>query len=378
MKRLVQLASLFLLLVCSLPALAEDQITYTSQPDELVVFLNDIAYVRDTLRVPGDAETWITLPPQVYQDTLIVRQDDQRVPEYRIHHTEGETSLVIGATGSADLHAITLEYLTAGASWKPLYDMSFSEQETASVDLHFFAELQNHAFTLDGVDVKLIAGYVGTRGQVDTASTLTMNQYIAGYQDDPSATLAQGAVTIQYIYPLAEPVSAEPGDALYTQLLSATLPARRLLLWNAQTDQQVTVIYKVENRSEVPLSEGIVRSYQDGLFVSSDPIEFTPIGSEGSVTVGGLRDVRVNSSRTISYDGEQAYDRDTLHAITLTMRNFSESPVAIEVVDSYPPDSGEFEFSVQPEFELGNLLRWQVTLPPDETVEIEYSYRAGS
>lgn len=378
MKKLVVPMLALLLLFVVVSAHAEDQVTYISQPDSMVVFLNDIAYVRDSLRVPGDTEARIVLPAQVYQDTLIVRQGDTRVPEYRISRASGEIVLVIGAAEDSELRNITLEYLTAGASWKPSYDMTFSEGETDSVDFYFFAEMQNSVFELDGVDVRLVAGYVGTAGQIGADSTVTMNQYIAGYQEESSAALAQGAVTIQYIYPLGDAVSAEPNQVLYKQLLGATLPARRLLLWNATTDQQVAVIYKVENTSNVPLTEGIVRSYQGGLFVGSDFIEFTPLGSEGSITVGGLQDVRVNRAETITYDDQRGYDRDTLHAVTLTMRSFSQNPVSIEVVDTYPPDGGEFEFSAQPEFDVGNLLRWQVTLPPDETVEISYSYRASS
>lgn len=378
MKKSVLLTLSVLLCLFALPAAADDEINYISQPDEMVVFLNDIAYVRDTLRIPGDAEARIVLPAQVYQDTLIVRQSETRVPQYRISSASGSIVLVIGASENADLRSITLEYLTAGTSWKPSYDMSFSEGETESVDFHFFAELQNYAFALDGVNVRLAAGYVSVSQQIGAVPQVTMNQYIAGYQDGSSAALAEGAVTLQYLYPLENPVFAEPGETLYTQLLGATLPARRLLLWNASTDQQVAVIYKVENTSDVPLSEGIVRSYEDGLFVGSDFIEFTPLGAEGSVTVGGLQDVRVNRADTVIYNDQAAYERSTQHTVTLTMRNFSANPVEIEVVDVYPPGGVEFEFSAQPEFEAGNLLRWQVTIPVDETVEITYSYRASS
>lgn len=359
------------------PAAAEDQINYISQPDALVVFLNNIAYVRDDLRIPGDAEARVVLPVQLYQDTLIVREGEARVTNYRISRAGGNVVLVIGAAAASDLRAITLEYLTGGLSWKPTYDMTFSDAAD-SVDFHFFAEVQNDIFSLDGVAVMLAAGSVSTTQQIDDISLITANQYLAGYESNASAGLGQGAVTIQYVYPLDGGISAEPGDMLYTQLLGASLPARRLLLWNASIDRQISVIYKVENASDVPLAEGIVRSYQDGLFVGSDFIEFTPVGSEGSVTVGGVQDVRVNRAETVTYHSEWQSEADTLHTVTLTLDSFSAEPVALEVVDVYPPTSGTFEFSETPAFEPGNLLRWQVTIPPTETVEITYSYRAAS
>lgn len=361
----------------AIPVAAADQINYISQPDSLVVFLNNIAYVRDDLRIPGEAEARIALPAQLYQDTLIVREGETRVTDYRISRASGSIVLVVGAAAGSDLREITLEYLTAGLSWKPTYDMTFGHA-TDSVDFHFFAEVQNDAFSLDGVDVTLAAGRVSTSQQIDDISRVTANQYLAGYDTSGSAGLGQGAVTIQYIYPLEGEVSAEPGEMLYTQLLGETLPARRLLLWNAAIDNQISVIYKVENTSDVPLAEGIVRSYQDGLFVGSDFIEFTPIGSEGSVTVGGVQDVRVNRAETVEYHSEWNSDEDTLHKVTLTLDSFSPEAIALEVVDMYPPTSSSFEFSEQPAFEAGNLLRWQVTIPPTETVEISYSYRASS
>ena len=82
------------------------------------------------------------------------------------------------------------------------------------------------------------------------------------------------------------------------QLVGQELPARRLHVWNAQTDQQVTVIYKVKNESDQPFSEGVVRNYQNGLFIGSDFIELTPLGGEGSVTIGHLQDVRVKREQT--------------------------------------------------------------------------------
>ena len=50
------------------------------------------------------------------------------------------------------------------------------------------------------------------------------------------------------------------------------------------------MIHKVRNTTDLPLAEGIVRVYQDDLFQGSDFIETTPVGSEGSVTIGSLPD----------------------------------------------------------------------------------------
>ncbi|MBK8027483.1 MAG: DUF4139 domain-containing protein [Chloroflexi bacterium] len=377
MKTLILVTLALSALLAAVPASA-DEIRYVSQPDELVVFLNDVAYVRDTLRIPGDAEARIVLPPEVFSDTLLVHDGEGRLGQYRVNRAGGDTLLLIAPDGTTDLRSITLEYLTAGIRWKPVYDMTFTEDVETGVDFNFFAELQVDSLSLEDVEVTLAAGNVSTTHLIDDISTVTMNQYIAGYRESDTASLTQGAVTIQYIYPLSEAVTAEPAETLYTQLFGGALPARRLLLWNARDDQQISVIYKVENGSNVPLAEGTVRSYQDDLFVGSDFIEFTPIGSEGSVTVGGVQDVRVNRAETITYRQELMFNQDTLHEVTLTLTSFSDEDLAVEVVDFYMPSALDFTYSTEPAFEPGNQLRWNLTLPAGETVEITYSYSSDS
>ncbi len=365
-----------LLGLLTLPVAAEEQFTYISQPEEVVIFLNDIAFVRDTLKLTGDSDAQIVLPDRVYQDTLIVRENGERVPAYSVdYNRDGQFVLHILQPQATDIREITLEYLTSGLSWKPNYDMGLTGSQAESVQFVFYAQIQNNTFALDGVKVTLAAGRVDTSRQLDAVSTVTANQYIAGYEEmNTEASLAAGAVTIQYLYELGD-LDSNPGDTLYIKVLDEILPARQVLLWNAQRDKQVTVIYKVRNESTLALAEGTVRSYQDGLFIGSDFIEFTPIGSEGSVTVGGLQDVRVNRTETRTYlDGAPA-DADMQHEITLTMSNFTDSPVEMEVVDGWPPSASRFAFSHEPGGKDNNLFRWSLTIPAGETQTITYEYR---
>jgi uncharacterized protein DUF4139 len=375
MKKLLVMA-LYLFVTFPLHA-ADQQINYVSQPDQLTVFLNNIAFARDTLSVPGGSDVRIVLPAQIFQDTLIVRENGERVSFYRISSSENQLILEFQSTGIG-LTNIALEYLTAGISWTPIYDMAFSEDSADSVTLDFYAQIQNDVFSLDYVHVTLAAGRVDTSQQVDALSNISANQYIAGYQNAPAtANLATGAVTIQHVYRVGG-ITGEPGETLYVRLMEGTLAARRLLLWNASADQQASVIYKVRNQSDVPLSEGIVRSYQDGLFVGSDMVEFTPIGSEGSITVGHVQDLRVNRADSTTYQDRPSTDADMLHEVTLTLSSFSQAPINLDVVDSYPDRSTDFTFSQEPQREAGNLLRWTLTVAPGDTLTITYQYYAPS
>ncbi len=181
-----------------------------------------------------------------------------------------------------------------------------------------------------------------------------------------------GAASIQYIYDIGA-VTAKTGETVYLNQFESALPARRTLIWNAETDQQASVIYKVRNDSKVPMPEGIVRSYQNGYFIGSDFVEVTPVGSEGSITVGHLQDVRVKRSESQTAITGVFYSIQ--HKVELSLTNFSAQTMTIDVVDRQNAYAEELTFSSEPTRETGNLLRWVATIEPGKTVTFTYEYK---
>jgi hypothetical protein len=375
MKRI---ATILLMLVIAMlvgqPAFAQDQINYNSQPDELVVFFNNIAYARDVLTLPGGVDVRVVLPQQVYADTLVLREDGERVPSYRLDQSSGQIAVQWTSQSTNELREVTVEYLLSGVGWSPKYDLWLGDVAAESAGLDFFAEIRNPVLRLDGVTMKLVAGQVNLSQPLGDLGEASLNQTLAGYSGaDQSSVSFTGTATIQHVYEIGS-LDAAPGETIYTQLESGTMPLRRLHLWNAPGGNQVTVIYKVRNDSELPFAPGIVRNYQYGLFVGSDPMELTPIGSEGSVTLGSLQNMRVNRSETTrALDGPS--DRDDLHQIVLSLENFGDEAVEIEVVDRFPASALDFEFSQAAQEEGDNVLRWVVTVEAGGTTEISYSYK---
>lgn len=352
----------------------DDQISYTSQPDRLAVFLNDVAYARDHVTLPGGVDVRIVLPAGVFADTLILRENGERVGAYRLDYQTGQPALEWRSASESELREITLEYLLGGVSWRPTYDMWLGADEDETVDLDFFAEITDGSLSMQGVDMQLVAGYVDLSSPLAPMAELSANQRLAGYEDGSTGggVNSTGQVDIQHVYDIGS-ITAEPGDTVYAQLVGGTMPARRVHLWNAQTDDQVTVIYKVTNASDQPFAEGVVRSYQDGLFIGSDMIELTPLDSEGSVTVGHLQDVRVKreESRTAIAEGRFDYRGD----VELTISNFTPTTVHMEVVDYRYPEAEELQASLTPQEEAGNILRWQISVEPDDEMVITYSFK---
>ncbi len=355
-------------------AQADDQISYTSQPDHLAVFLNNVAYARDAVTLPGGVDVRLVLPAGVYADTLVLRENGERVGAYRLDYQTGQPAIEWRSASDSELREVTLEYLLGGVSWRPTYDMWVGADEDETVDLDFFAEIADSSLPLEDVETQLVAGYVDLTTPIAPMAELSANQRLAGYEDsdDGGSAMPSGQVDIQHVYDIGN-VTAEPGETVYAQLVGDTMPARRLHLWNAQTDDQVTVIYKVTNDSDQPLAEGVVRTYQDGLFIGSDFIELTPVSSEGSITVGHLQDVRVKreESRTAIAEGRFDYRGD----VELTISNFTPTTVHMEVVDVRYPEAEELEASLAPQEEAGNLLRWPISVEPGDEMVITYSFK---
>jgi len=350
----------------------DERISYTSQPDHLAVFLNDIAYAQDAVQLPGGLDVRVILPDSVLPDTVILREDGERVPEYRVDRSMVPIALEWQSSADSPLRDVTLDYLLGGVGWRPTYDLAIGADTDPTVGFDYVAQIVDGSLHLEDVETRLVAGYVNLSGPIAPMAELSANQALVGYSDTvaplPTTT---GQVDIQHVYDIGA-VTAEPGDTVFRQLVSDTLPARRVHLWNAPTDAQVTVIYKVENTSDQPFADGIVRAYQGGLFIGSDPIELTPVGSEGSVTVGHLQDVRVQreSTRSAISAGRFDYRED----VRLTIENFMPDTVHIEVVDYRPPEAELLQASMTPQEEPGNVMRWEIAVEPDSEVVIDYHY----
>jgi hypothetical protein len=367
-------------------------ISYASLPDEAALYLNDMVFVRDSVTLPNEAVR-VLLPPGTYANTLILTENGERVQHYRItpqssdvyysqaafrydtpsYSGGGTAYIVTWESNATDTREIKLEYLMSGASWTPTYDMRIVDDET--VQLAFFAEIHATSLVLDEATVYLVAGRVDLSQQVDQVGMVTMNQYAVGYEAGAVElpALGVGSVNLQHIYSVGQ-VSAEPGDIVYVNLVDEAFSARRLVVWNASTNQETDVIYKVLNSSETPLAEGIVRTYQENLFVGSDFIETTPPGSEGSVTVGSLPDVRVRRAASEEYHGEERNDYYQ-HSVELQIENFGEEALNLIVLDRWEENAWQFEYSLEPVRQQDNLLRWEVSIPAGGQLTITYQYR---
>ena len=104
-------------------AAVDDAISYTSAPDRVAVFLNNVAYARDEVGLPGGVDVKIVLPQTVYPDTLVLRENGERVSNYRLNWSTGQPTIKWQSATDSELRDISMEYLLGGVSWRPTYDM---------------------------------------------------------------------------------------------------------------------------------------------------------------------------------------------------------------------------------------------------------------
>lgn len=363
-----------LLLPAGMQAQAQEIVQVASQPDEVGIFYNNIAAVRDTMRLPTGGRLQIALPDGIYPETLIVRENNLRVMDYRLIQ-EGRLLLEWDSPISSVSREVTLQYLMSGLGWTPKYDMFITGQNAETVDFDFFAEIHNSSLTADAVKVSLIAGSVGLGDMYaadSRAAAPSMNQSIAGYAAVDEQPVLTGSTTIQYIYEVGT-MALTPTGTRYIGLLSTPLAVRKINLWNANYNSQVYSIYKVKNDSTLPFANGLARSYQDNMFLGTDGLELTPIGSEGSITVGTLQNVRVKRSENRTSINSLFYNYEV--EVNLELNNYSDDEITIEVVDYYPSGGYDYVFSAEPETQGDNLYRWTVTIPAGETVNLTYTYK---
>lgn len=371
LMRLVLLAAMLVSVAGALPtARAQDGvIVYDSTPDAVALYLGDMAYVRDLLTIPAGVTARIALPPTALRDSLVLTADGSRVPNYRLSMSDtGQTVVTVETLASGGPVEFAVAYLASGAGWSPRYDMVVLNPE--NVALGFAAEIHNHALNLEDVDLRLVAGMAGADPNYRPDMTVTQMNVLYNEPEQPMS--AGGPVNINHVYPVGTQ-SILPGETLVWTLLDDELSARRLIVWDARFGQRTDVIYKVRNSSETPFVEGSVQTYEDGLFVGQDAIEWTPPGSEGSVTIGGLSSIRVRRTESVEQVGTFNNDRYR-HDVILAISNHAEEDITLTVLDEWNRSGENFEFSDEPTRQGNNVLRWEPTIPAGETIEITYTF----
>lgn len=371
----------------------EGIITLESRPDVAALYLGDTAYLYDELTLPAGMAVHIVLPATTMRDSLIIQENGERLSTYRLIGGGQSSAPPVSVYNSAVLtpeiagsdplivtwdppagdetRTVVLQYLATGAGWEPLYDMTIlSESGGTSVTMFGFdARITNRSLLLDDANLRLVAGMPGADS--DYHPDMTLTQVNVGYFEPPTGT-AGSPVEINHVYEVGA-LHVPTGSVLRHNLLYQELAARRLLVWDARFGQRTDVIYKLQNTTGMPFVAGDVHAYQDGLYVGQDAIEWTPAGSEGSITVAGLSTIRARRTESVEDIGS-FNDSRYRHDIELSITNHGGESVDLVVLDEWNRSGQAFTFSEEPQRQGNNVLRWEVTIPAGESLDITYTF----
>ena len=388
----------FLLFTGRVLAEEEKSPTYESKPDELVIYEGNVSLAVDTFKVFPNKNIRVRLPQGVMARTIEIIDGGEKVINFHLFFSP-QTAITghIGAGEQPKIQATILEwdsqtseardvrirYLIRGIRWIPSYTMNIFDD--TKIRWTHCVGISNRVLPLTDVKIKLVSGMVGSiqeqRGRY--AHNTTISQRAIGVFDSlesagrsgsaapPSMSAAR--INAYYTYELA-PIGSFKEGMNYIMLSDKELETKKEYVWKTTEGEKVDVVYIVRNDSEQPFGAGIVDTYQNGIYMGSDMIEWTPPGSKGHVTIGGAVDLRVEKTIDITNDPDRNNRNEFHHQIELKIENYSKKDVAMKIIDRKYPNIVDVAFNLKPREEKAQTYLWEVQLSAGESKIIEYDF----
>jgi len=289
--------------------------------------------------------------------------------------------------GSQD---VELSYLSGGLSWRADYVAELSADET-KLDLAGWVTLTNQSGSrYENAKLQLVAGDVN-RVQENFEPEVAMKSVRT--MAAPQQEMVQENLFEYHLYTLAHPTTLLDNQTKQVALLSASsVPVKKEYLlagqnWYYQstvndlgTKQKIAVMVEFENKGGelgVPLPKGVVRVYKkdskgNALFVGEDNVDHTAKNETVRLKLGDAFDVTALHKQTSFH---QIKNEATESAYRIEIKNAKDVPVTVKVVE---PIYGDWKIiSSTHTYAKGdaNSAVWQVKVPAEGNVVLEYSVR---
>lgn len=301
-------------------------------------------------------------------------------------------SVLLEAAGGRQ--AVELSYLTGGLAWKADYVANLSA-DGKSLDLNGWVTLTNRSGAgFDDATLQLVAGTVNRVRQADMR-VMAMPAPAAARAKAAEAT--QEALMDYHLYSFERPTSIADNQTKQLALLSAgAVSVRReyLLAGNeyyyrdrqAQAYGQIgqklkpAVFLEFENKGGQlgkPLPAGIVRVYAKdskgaAQFVGEDRIEHTAKNEKLKLRLGEAFDITAERRQT-GY--RRIADNQTESSWRIELRNAKDEAVTVRVQEPMPGDWEMVSESQKHGKESARVASWNVAVPADGKVVLEYAVR---
>ncbi|WP_456374740.1 DUF4139 domain-containing protein [Thiolapillus sp.] len=316
-----------------------------------------------------------------------------RIPENLRDRPTLVTHLNTQKSGKRELE---LTYLSGGLSWKADYVVNLSEDDR-SLDLAGWVTLTNKSGTsYPNAHLQLVAGDVN---QVrDNMRHMRKSAGMAVAEATP-APMAEESLFEYHLYTLNRPTSIADNQTKQVALLNASgVPAHKELVIQGQdyyyrnrydslgSKLKASAWLIFENREKsglgMPLPKGIVRVYKEdskgnAQFVGEDRIDHTPKNEQLRLKLGESFDVTANRKQTayrkVNFGHPYRYAAEASFRIEL--KNAKSSPTTVSVQEPIPGDWEMLHESRKHRKLSSNLVEWQVEIPAEGNVILEYQVR---
>lgn len=293
---------------------------------------------------------------------------------------------------SRNPHRLQVSYLTENLQWRADYVLLLNDTDTEG-DLSGWVTLDNRSGApYRNAKLKLVAG------TVHRASPAPEERQLLGKaMARPEAEGFKEESFFEYhIYDLERSTTIKDRQTKQIRLLQASGVGvqKELCVYASQrafthrlqgrpTKTPVTVYVTFRNKETnqlgIPLPAGIVRLYkQDSCgsqqFIGEDRIEHTPKNETIRLKTGEAFDV---ISERLQTDYRQVTQGVYETAWEIQLRNHKESPVRITVVEPLARNWKVLEHSHPYEKSDAFTIRFEVDVPPSESVTVRYRVRIG-
>ncbi|WP_128543932.1 DUF4139 domain-containing protein [Larkinella soli] len=329
----------------------------------------------------------------------------------------GEIEVTLKAAGRATVE-LALSYVVANAGWVPFYDIRVRDTKSPATLAYKANVYQNTGFDWQNIKLALSTSnpaLPGTQPRLET-------QYIGFYEPRPAplskpAFRAKTAETeasrenaqdAGAAAPAAEPALTSTAD--FTQaadqptsvrfdisipytilsnnrpqvvdIQTSEVPATYRYTATPKLDPDAFLIATLQGWEKLNLLNGTARTYFEGTYVGESRVEIQNAGDTLALSLG--RDKRITLKREKTQD---LSSRKTLgssvrdsYRFRITVRNTKSEPVSLTLFDQIPVTT-DSRIEVEAENTGGaelnretGKLSWNLSLKPNESREIEFSY----
>jgi len=273
-------------------------------------------------------------------------------------------------------------FIDSGAKWTPSYNIDLSTGAVGAGKIDAMAEVSNNGgVEWENTKMKLAVGspyFIESSRAYNLAPTYNSMQMEKAASDSVSGSgnldFSGNSVGTQYVYTLSEPVTLTRGESAIYRIFNSDVNYSKFYVWENQGLVQKAV--KITNAAGKPFAAGIARIYDGGIFAGEALMEYIGESRDAELKYAAYPQIKVvkGTNRTTS---ETFFDRrETAYDVSIKIESSANTTDTLRLRDSmgYGDQVRLISSSVSAAQLSGNRLEWQINVPANANLSINYKY----